>query len=286
MSNTEEKTPLEALIHETSALLKRKDQEKTKVEELAQSAYRTLNALGYKDEGGSMWRPPLGKRRGELFDQSEKFRAESFPVAVGSDGMFEAGIDHWRGDNEHEDKWHYGAIVCYASTMEEAQALRERLLRGMRSTQGEKVTEITLGDVTPEMVERVKAALATAGVGQQIVTLGTEMAKDSHAGYEEAFYKIGELIDLGAQPISPAQAFEEQMYPKVKEALEVLPLFKGLQRLMGYVQNGSETTVTLFQDDATYSYHVKIGQRSSYWGGSLREALEKAIEATPKEDWE
>lgn len=46
--------------------------------------------------------------------------------------------------------------------------------------------------------------------------------------------------------------------------------------LMRYVQNGTETTVKLFQDDATMDYHVVVGDKDSEWGRTLAEALAKA----------
>ena len=52
--------------------------------------------------------------------------------------------------------------------------------------------------------------------------------------------------------------------------------FQMIVNLMGYVQNGTETTVKLFQDDATMDYHVTVGENESEWGRSLAEALAKA----------
>ncbi len=52
--------------------------------------------------------------------------------------------------------------------------------------------------------------------------------------------------------------------------------FNGLRRLMGYVENGSETTVTLFQDDATKDFIIKVGKREFY-GPSLGQAVDQAI---------
>lgn len=46
--------------------------------------------------------------------------------------------------------------------------------------------------------------------------------------------------------------------------------------LMGDVYDGSNTTVKLFQDDATMTYHVAVGKNGSEWGNSLAEALAKA----------
>lgn len=55
--------------------------------------------------------------------------------------------------------------------------------------------------------------------------------------------------------------------------------FRKLRKLMGYVENGSDTTVRLWQDDATRTFHVLVGNRN-YWGNSLLDALEKV----PQED--
>ena len=52
--------------------------------------------------------------------------------------------------------------------------------------------------------------------------------------------------------------------------------FQMIVNLLGYVQNGTETTVKLFQDDATMDYHVTVGENESEWGRSLSEALAKA----------
>ena len=47
-----------------------------------------------------------------------------------------------------------------------------------------------------------------------------------------------------------------------------------LKELAGYVRNGSDTTIKLFQDDATRSYWIKVGNKSNY-GKSFEEALSK-----------
>ena len=55
-----------------------------------------------------------------------------------------------------------------------------------------------------------------------------------------------------------------------------------LEQLMGYIQNGSDETVSLFQDDATMSFIIKTKtytKENSYWGRSLHEAIQKAFEA-------
>ncbi len=51
-----------------------------------------------------------------------------------------------------------------------------------------------------------------------------------------------------------------------------------LRELMGYVQNGSDETVSLFQDDATMDFMLHVGNKT-YWGLSLENVIEKAFEA-------
>ena len=56
--------------------------------------------------------------------------------------------------------------------------------------------------------------------------------------------------------------------------MEQINYFEKLKQLMGYVQNGSDTEIRMFQDDATLSYWVQVGNRSNF-GRSLEEALDK-----------
>lgn len=50
----------------------------------------------------------------------------------------------------------------------------------------------------------------------------------------------------------------------------------GLRKMMGHVQDGSDTAVLLYQDDATRSYIVHVGDRH-YWGESFGIAIDNAI---------
>ena len=56
--------------------------------------------------------------------------------------------------------------------------------------------------------------------------------------------------------------------------------FKKLRNLMGYVQDASECTISVFEDDATGTFWIKARCMSkelwSEWGDSLEEAIEKA----------
>lgn len=53
--------------------------------------------------------------------------------------------------------------------------------------------------------------------------------------------------------------------------------YYNLRNCLGYIENGTNDTVTIFQDDATRTFHVRVGNRS-YWGNSLIDALNKAAE--------
>lgn len=57
------------------------------------------------------------------------------------------------------------------------------------------------------------------------------------------------------------------------DALRKAEYFDILRAAMGYVENGSDTVLKVYQDDATRDWFVHVGQRH-YWGHSLSEALE------------
>lgn len=54
-------------------------------------------------------------------------------------------------------------------------------------------------------------------------------------------------------------------------------LLNGLRKLCGYVENGSNTSVTIFRDDATRDWVVYVGNRW-YWGRDFKETIRKAID--------
>ena len=49
-----------------------------------------------------------------------------------------------------------------------------------------------------------------------------------------------------------------------------------LRDLCGYVENGTETSVKVFQDDATKEWVVRVG-RDSYYGHNMMAAFDKAF---------
>ena len=78
--------------------------------------------------------------------------------------------------------------------------------------------------------------------------------------YDSAYTTLGDIKELAQELLSTRKTLES------------------LRELMGYVQNGSEETVYLFQDDATMDYMLRVGEKT-YWGHSLENVIEKAFEA-------
>ena len=58
--------------------------------------------------------------------------------------------------------------------------------------------------------------------------------------------------------------------------------FSMLRELCGYVENGTDTVVKIYQDDATRTFTVLVGKQR-FWGYSPEEAVQKAYEATVEE---
>jgi hypothetical protein len=85
--------------------------------------------------------------------------------------------------------------------------------------------------------------------------------------YDTAYITLGDIKEIAQELI---------------EARQLAQNMRCLRNLMGYVENGSEQTVALFQDAATMDFFVKTRvhrKENTYWGHSLREAIQKAFEA-------
>lgn len=107
--------------------------------------------------------------------------------------------------------------------------------------------------------------------------------------------RLEELIDsIHGDGKQPKVTYFRPDHPenKLKELERHSFLYKGLRRLMGYVENGSSTSVKLSQDDATRDFFVTVGsdvprvrRQAPYWfGSSLDQALEKAIKDNPEDE--
>lgn len=90
-------------------------------------------------------------------------------------------------------------------------------------------------------------------------------------------------IDGLQRQLDPArQKVEIQDEPRTTQLKQKVTAFTKLRELLGYVENGTDTTVALFQDDATHNYIVKIGHIKNgkhYYGDSLELAIEAAHKA-------
>lgn len=74
------------------------------------------------------------------------------------------------------------------------------------------------------------------------------------------------------------EAFEDVATLIGNIAAETPDRWDQLKELCGHLGDGSQTTVKLYQDDATRTYHVSVGAKSFY-GDSFEEVLAKAVEA-------
>lgn len=81
--------------------------------------------------------------------------------------------------------------------------------------------------------------------------------------YDTAYVTLGDVKEIAQELLS------------ARKAVQTL---NSLRKLMGYVQNGSDETVYLFQDDATMDYILRVGKKT-YWGFSLENVIEKAFKA-------
>lgn len=54
-------------------------------------------------------------------------------------------------------------------------------------------------------------------------------------------------------------------------------IISGLRNLIGYVENGTDTTLTIMQDDATRTFSCRIGPKTYVHAQSFRECLIEAI---------
>ena len=81
--------------------------------------------------------------------------------------------------------------------------------------------------------------------------------------YDTAYVTLGDVKEIAQELLS------------ARKAVQTL---NSLRKLMGYVQNRSDETVSLFQDDATMDFMLRVGNKT-YWGNYLEQVIDKAFEA-------
>ena len=87
---------------------------------------------------------------------------------------------------------------------------------------------------------------------------------------------LHEIVDAGEMFWGDPEV--QEMALELLTARKAVQTLESLRKLMGYVQDGSDTTVSLFQDDATMDFMLRVGKKT-YWGLSLENVIEKAFEA-------
>lgn len=87
---------------------------------------------------------------------------------------------------------------------------------------------------------------------------------------------LHEIVDAGEMFWGDPEV--QEMALELLTARKAVQTLESLRKLMGYVQNGSDETVSLFQDDATMDYMLRVGNKT-YWGNYLEQVIDKAFEA-------
>ena len=87
---------------------------------------------------------------------------------------------------------------------------------------------------------------------------------------------LHEIVDAGEMFWGDPEV--QEMALELLTARKAVQTLESLRKLMGYVQNGSDETVSLFQDDATKDFMLRVGKKT-YWGNSLENVIDKAFEA-------
>ena len=85
------------------------------------------------------------------------------------------------------------------------------------------------------------------------------------------------LVNLPLSTIQAMTKAQISLLEQLRDRGHLDPSAKDIERLCGYVEDGSHSTVKIFQDDATRSWCVQV-ERASYYGNTMREALKAAGE--------
>lgn len=71
--------------------------------------------------------------------------------------------------------------------------------------------------------------------------------------------------------------------PNADTRIPKMDAIDAIRNLMGYTQNATERSVTLYQDDATNTFHAKVG-KTEYWARTWTELCAKLVEASNNEE--
>lgn len=99
----------------------------------------------------------------------------------------------------------------------------------------------------------------------------------------EVYDKMQARIWLSDELSGSAGMLRDERFLGKVEMQRKAKLWDDLMSLCGHWQDGSSTTVTFSDDDATRTYHIEVG-KSKFYGGSFEQAMRDAILRFPRED--
>ena len=128
---------------------------------------------------------------------------------------------------------------------------------------------LTFGTLKRILVRALRVEAASGAVADGALSDDDmhRLHDQSQMGWGHDWRKFGRLVEAAA--LSRASSSRDEVE---KDAARL----KGLRELCGFVQNGSDTVIKIFQDDATREWVVKVGEES-YCGRSFGTAIDAAL---------
>jgi hypothetical protein len=127
----------------------------------------------------------------------------------------------------------------------------------------------------------------TSPLDTQANQMADEFADCVHIGpvakarFAQSIKPLLERLHAQATQLTLAQHFASENERLKAENAKQSARLSALMELCGYVQNGSDQVVSIYQDDATYNWFVSVGNSGKrYWFGStFYEAIDAAMQA-------
>lgn len=121
-------------------------------------------------------------------------------------------------------------------------------------------------------------------LGKAMFRVGEYMAQDadvhvSQVGHKVMYHLISGGTTDGAKQLMEQIGYEviiKKLEPEKKVSSLDSVFMNELRELCGYVENGSDTVVRIYEDDATRDWVVAVGKKS-YVGKTLVDAFTQAV---------
>ena len=225
-----------------------------------------------KVEGVEIWTKPYDDRLVILtFGTLKRILARALRVeAASGPGIESASIDDFVAElkEQHGEEYFTEARNWVADTLYPEQA--------QQPVVAEPVAQSSYVQNVPDHCDRITwrgnyyhLPLATPPVADGVLSDDDmhRLHDQSQMGWGHDWRKFGRLVEAAA--LSRASSLRDEVE---KDAARL----KGLRELCGFVQNGSDTVIKIFQDDATREWVVKVGEES-YCGRSFGTAIDAAL---------